>query len=130
MGSKEYIEERIRIIKYLFYSFTDLNPNEISVDIEVEGDGDLDDPNMVEALFCNFDINVQCNPELLSITKKLNFYEKKIDLFFSTYEFDGQLKIIKKNLKPNGSGGFVSNLKYDIDTEEIFCELRMYIPID
>lgn len=121
--TKEEINKRIELFKYIFYAFTELDPNEVKIDIDV----DFFKGNM-ESLIWVFDCKTYVSPETLMITNEISKFNKGICKFFSFYDFDSSLKITKGNDK-RYKDTLVGNINYDNSTEELTILLQWYYEI-
>ena len=122
--TKEEINKRIELFKYLFYASSELNSNEVKVDIDVEFFKDR-----IESLNWTFDCKVITEPETRPIMNEIKKINNGICKFFSYYDFDSSLKIIKGSDKKY-KDSLVGNMNYRLDTEELTIMIEWFYIID
>lgn len=113
----EKIDKNIEIYKYMLYSNTRLDSEDLELNINKHINEKKDD---FFDYILSFNLNTWCDPNLEDVTLKLNDIRIKIENFLSQYQLDNKGKIIKSNSKTFiFMGPMLSNLNFSFDQERL-----------
>lgn len=121
----EKLEKNIELYKYMLWSATALNQDEIGLEIIKsvnEGKTELFD------YLLSVNVSSWSDANLEDVTIKLNNIRTKIENFISEYQIDSKGKISRNPSKKfKFMGPLLINLKYEIDNEELFAHFEYHI---